>query len=267
MQVVVNSLLTAYELSQGKESARKSKHERQKPKILLLHGWGDSAKGWQHVVHELANDFQVCVPDLPGFGASQAPPKPWGLTDYAEFITAFLKKTRFTPDIIIGHSNGGAIAIRGLAHGVLSADKLVLLSSAGIRSEYKGRKKLLRVITKAGKVLTYPLPRAVRHRLRRQVYTTVGSDMLVAEHLQETFKKVVTDDVQADAAVLHIPTLLVYGEADQHTPVQYGRVLHNLIAGSTLEVIGEAGHFAHLDKPAQTLTIIRKFLGVSGESR
>lgn len=267
MQVVVNSLLTAYELSKGAELGRKAKHERQKPKILVLHGWGDAAKGWQHVVRELSDDFQVCVPDLPGFGASQAPTKAWGLTEYAEFVAAFLKKVRFTPDIIIGHSNGGAIAIRGLARGVLSAEQLVLLASAGIRSEYKGRKKMLRLITKAGKVLTYPLPKAVRHRLRRQVYTTVGSDMLVAEHLQETFKKVVTDDIQADAAVLHVPTLLIYGEADQHTPVQYGRVLHNLIAGSTLEVIGEAGHFVHLDKPAQTLTIIRKFLGVTGESR
>src|SRR5690606_38998725 len=121
-------------------------------------------------------------------------------------------------------SNGGAIAIRGMARGWLSADNLVLLASAGIRGEYKGRVKALRLITKAGKALTTPLPKSVKQRLRKKVYATVGSDMLVAEHLQETFKKVVTDDVREDAARLALPTLLIYGDQDDATPVRYAEM-------------------------------------------
>jgi pimeloyl-ACP methyl ester carboxylesterase len=250
MQVVVKALLTAYERVGNPKS----------PSILILHGWGDAAKGWHHIQQQLAEEYDVTVLDLTGFGSSDSPSGDWDLTDYAQFVADFLKKVRIKPHAIIGHSNGGAIAIRGLGRGLLQADKLVLLGSAGIRSEYKGRKKALRLITKAGKVLSYPLPHTVRKRLRRRVYTTVGSDMLVAEHMQETFKKIVTDDVQADAANLSLPTLLVYGENDQHTPPQYGRVFHNLIAGSTLEIIGQAGHFVHLDKPDQTMTLVSRFV-------
>jgi len=248
MQVIVDSLLTEYD----RQGTGKT--------VLVLHGWGDSSKGWRDPGAELAKDFDVLTVDLPGFGGTQAPKETWGLNNYAAFVAAFLRKTRVKPFAVIAHSNGGAIAIRGLADGVLQADKLVLLDSAGIRNVYLGRKKTLRMVTKTGKLLTRPLPAGVRKRLRRKVYQTVGSDMFVVERLQETFKKVVTDDVQGDAAELQLPTLLIYGEDDLSTPVQYGRMFHHLIAGSKLEVIPGAGHFVHRDKPEQVLPLIRKFL-------
>lgn len=248
MQVVVDSLLTQYEtLGKGKL-------------ILLLHGWGDQAKTFSALQTALAKKFRVVALDLPGFGGTEAPHEVWGIADYAQFVAHFLQKIEARPvHTLLGHSNGGAIAIRGLAQGVLHADKLVLLGSAGIRGEYKGRVKALRYITKAGKVLTAPLPKSVKLRLRKKVYQTVGSDMLVAEHLQETFKKVVTDDVRADAAQLTMPTLLIYGENDDATPVRYGELFHEAIDGSTLEVLPGAGHFVHVDRPGDVLRAIQEF--------
>jgi pimeloyl-ACP methyl ester carboxylesterase len=248
MQVVVDSLLTQYErMGKGKP-------------VLILHGWGDSSVGWQLFAKELANSFEVILLDLPGFGATQSPKETWGLGDYATFVGTLLKKIRVQPYAIIGHSNGGSIAIRGLANKAFTTDKLVLLDSAGIRTEYVGRKKAIRLVTKTGKLLTKPLPASVRKKLRKKVYDTVGSDMLVVERLQETFKLVVTDDVQQNAATLKLPTLLVYGMDDLSTPVQYGRMFHHLIAGSKLELIPGAGHFAHLDKPDEVMKKIKEFL-------
>ncbi len=248
MQVVVDSLLTEY------SRAGKGKT------VLVLHGWGDNSKGWHQIQEKLAAQFDVVVPDLPGFGGTQPPPETWGLNEYAAFVQDFIKKIRLRVFAIVAHSNGGAIAIRGLAKGVLQAERLVLLDSAGIRNQYKGRNKALRIITKTGKVITKPLPATVKKRLRRKVYDTVGSDMLVVENLQETFKRVVTDDVQADAAKLHMPTLIMYGEDDLDAPARYGRLFHNLIAGSKFEIVPEAGHFVHLDEPDIVLKNIEGFL-------
>ncbi len=250
MQVVVDKLLTTY------TRAGNAKYK----KLLIFYGWGDSPVNWTYMQTELARHFDVTVVDLPGFGGTAPPPTAWGLTEYAAFVAAFLKKTGIKPYAIIGHSNGGAIAVRGLSQGVLTAERLVLLASAGIRFQLSRRRQVLRIFTKAGKVVTYPLPANVRKRLRRRLYTAIGSDLLVAEHLQDTFKRIVTDDIQSDAATLTLPTLLVYGEDDLDTPVQYGRILHNLIAGSTLEVIGQGGHFIYLDKPAEVRDMLRKFL-------
>lgn len=250
MQVVVDSLLTQYTVA-GKGKA-----------VLLLHGWGDSAAGLQSLAMSLAPSWRVILLDLPGFGGTQAPKEAWGITDYAVFVQHFLQKIDCTEvATIIGHSNGGAIAIRGVGRGLLQADKLVLLGTAGIRGEYKGRVKALRIITKIGKALTSPLPKGAKRQLRKAVYNTVGSDMLVAEHMQETFKKVVTDDVREDAARINIPTLLMYGEADTATPYWYGEAYHQLITGSTFELLPGVGHFSHLEQPKKVQQAIKEFLG------
>ena len=249
MQVIVDGLLTHYERS-GKGKV-----------VVLLHGWGDRAAGLDILRAALAERFTVIVPDLPGFGSTAAPHGVWGLADYARFVAAFLQKIG-KKDIyaFVGHSNGGAIAIRGLSSGMLAADRLILLASAGIRDTYSGRNKALRMAVKTGKLLASPLPASIKQRLRRGVYTAIGSDMLVAEHLQETFKRIVADDVRADAAKLALPTLLVYGEADTATPVGYGETFHELIPGSTLEILPGAGHFVYMDRPRDVTRAIEEFL-------
>lgn len=248
MQAVVDSYLTEY----ARDGSGKT--------VLVLHGWGDNSKGWHGTQEKLAEKFDVVIPDLPGFGGTEAPREDWGLDEYAKFVKAFIKKFRLKVYAIVAHSNGGAIAVRGLAKGLFNTEKLVLLDSAGIRNRYKGRTKALRIVTKTGKVFTKPLPSNVKKKLRRKLYDSVGSDMLVAEHLQETFKRVVTDDIQGDAAKLHVPTLIVYGEDDLDAPVRYGRILHTLIANSKFEIVPNAGHFVHLDKPETVLENIEAFL-------
>ncbi len=248
MQVVINGILTRYEVA-GTGRA-----------VVLLHGWGDSLTTFQALAKELSPTYQVIVLDLPGFGQSQAPPEAWGLTEYAQFVSDFLKKIDIHSYAVVGHSNGGAIALRGLAQGTLQADKLVLLASSGIRGTYKGRALALRLVVKFGKLLASPLPARVKHRLRRKVYQTAGSDMLVAEHLQDTFKRIVTDDVRADAANLQLPTLLIYGSQDTATPVKFGQQLSEKIKGSRLEIVPDAGHFVHHDGAAQVTTLVKDFL-------
>lgn len=248
MQVVVDSLITQYTDS-GKG----------KP-VLLLHGWGDSLQGFHGLQAELAKKYNVIAVDLPGFGQTQIPEKTWGLNDYVQFVYDFLSKLDIEPYAIIGHSNGGALAIRGIGSGKLHTNKLILLASSGIRGEYKGRIKAIRLVTKTGKLLTSPLPKGVKQKLRKQVYQTVGSDMLVAEHMQETFKQVVTDDVRADAANITIPTLLLYGAKDTATPPNYGREFQKLIKDSMFEELPDAGHFVHHDQAAAVATRIEEFL-------
>ena len=176
-------------------------------------------------------------------------------------MKSFLKKINKSGlYAVVAHSNGGAIAIRAISKNLLTPSRLVLLSSAGVRGEYKGRVKAIRLVTKAGKALTSPLPKTTKTKLRKYVYKTVGSDMLVAEHLQETFKKVVTDDVRDDAKNVDAVTLLIYGEKDSSTPPNFGRIFHELIPDSTLEIIGGAGHFIHIDRRREVVKLIEDFL-------
>jgi pimeloyl-ACP methyl ester carboxylesterase len=247
MQVVVNDLLTQYE-KQGSG-----------PVALFLHGWGDNAATFKPLVNRLRSDFTCISLDLPGFGGSQTPLESWSLPDYAEFAQDFLKKTKLIPEYVCGHSNGGSILIYGLAHALLNPQKLVLLASAGIRTEDSLKKGVYKIVAKIGKQLTRILPKPIQQRLRRQLYQRAGSDILISPHLEETFKKVVSYDVQKEAAEITQPTLLVYAKDDLATPVRYGETFHHLIKSSTLRVLPDGGHFTHQTKTDQVARLIKDF--------
>lgn len=249
MQVIVDALLTHYEQAGTGKT------------VLLLPGWGDSIEGQRGLRTYLEKKYRVIALDLPGFGTSQAPKTAWGLDEFGQFVAQFLKKIGVTQIwAVIGHSNGGAIAIRSVANGWLQPERVVLLAAAGIRGEYKGRNKALRLIAKTGKAATKPLPGAMQNRLKKKFYTSIGSDLLVAEHMQETFRKIVTDDVRGDAPKITVPTLLIYGEKDDQTPVKYGEWYHELIPDSTLEVLPGVGHFVHVERPQVVDAAITRFL-------
>jgi pimeloyl-ACP methyl ester carboxylesterase len=249
MHIVIDELAANYAVS-GKGKT-----------LLLLHGWGDSLATFRALQKELGKSFRVVSLDLPGFGGSEPPKTAWGLDEYARFVARFIDKSGIEPDVLIGHSNGGAIIIRGVGSKMLSAERLVLLAASGIRDRYKGRKKVVRLAAKAGRAASRVLPRSQQKRLKRAFYDRIGSDLLVAEHLQETFKKVVEDDVQTDAAKISQPSLLIYGSADKATPVEYGETYVQLMQDARLITIDGAGHFVHHEQSGRILDEIKRFIG------
>ncbi len=248
MQIIVDDLLVTYEQN-GKGKL-----------LLLLHGWADDHKTFDYLLSSLSKKYQVMALDLPGFGDSQSPNEVWNLDNYTRFIAAFLMKLKLNPYAIIGHSNGGALAIRGLSDGVLKADKLVLLASAGIRNTNKTKRLVTKIVAKVGKISTFWLPKLTRQQLRRKLYGTIGSDMLVAPHLQETFKLTVSQDLQDDASKLNLPTLLINADRDPAIPISDAKLFNKLIKGSKLVVLESTSHFIHQEKNAEVVKIIEDFL-------
>jgi len=251
MQIVVLDLLTHYE-QQGSGKT-----------ILLLHGWADRLETFKPIMPELAKNYHVLAVDLPGFGTTQAPKDVWDLDNYAQFVSDFVKKVESSANVfaVVGHSNGGAVAIRATALGSIQPSKLVLLAASGVRDTAGLKRAAIKLVAKTGKVMTLWLPKSTRRKLQKKLYGTVGSDMLITPELIETFKRTVRQDIQDDAAGLSLPTLLIYGSQDTATPVaSIGKKLHSLIKDSHLEVIDGADHFVHHTKDGQVNNLMQEFL-------
>lgn len=82
------------------------------PLALLLHGAGASTHSWRDVIPLLAQSHRVIALDLPGQGFSRAGNRQrLGLPRMAEDIAALCTAQGWQPDLIFGHSAGGAIAL------------------------------------------------------------------------------------------------------------------------------------------------------------
>jgi pimeloyl-ACP methyl ester carboxylesterase len=249
MQVIVDNILTSYK-----------KYGAGKKVILCLHGWGDSIESFDSLGQLPPTKYTTILLDLPGFGGSARPPLSWGLPEYGKFIGKFLKKIDLKPYALIGHSNGGAIAIFANSSGVVKPSKLVLIASSGVRTTATLKKTMHRLLAKIAKVLVFLLPKSTQRKIKRKLYTRIGSDYMVVEGLQEIFKRIVSYDVLADARKITTPTLLIYGSDDLITPLWQAEKIKSEIPKSKLEVIDGAEHFPHKQQPDKVNKLLEDFL-------
>lgn len=104
------------------------------PVVLFLHGWALSDRTYRRSLRRLSHrGYRVVAPALPGFGGT--PPLPedgFGLAGYADWVAGFADAAGITgPVTVVGHSFGGAVALKTAhAHPRLVA-QLVLVNSIG----------------------------------------------------------------------------------------------------------------------------------------
>lgn len=102
------------------------------PPVLLLHGAGASTHSFRDLMPALAGDFRVVALDLPGQGFSRAGSRMrLGIDGMAEDIATLLAKEGIAPQALVGHSAGGALALR-LAEGLPERPRAVVGINAAL---------------------------------------------------------------------------------------------------------------------------------------
>ncbi len=250
MHCIVDGLMTEY-IKKGSG-----------PVVVVLHGWGTRAAMMLPVVDALADRYTVIAVDLPGFGGSQKPKEAWGVKEYADFVRAILDKLRIAEVyIMIGHSFGGRITIKAVGRGILSPRKVVLIGSAGIKHSNTIRNTAYKAVAKVGKsVLKLPGLSRLTGRARQALYAHAESgDYVTAGAMRDIFRRVIDEDLRNDAKQITVPTLLIWGEKDNQTPIEDARLFHHCIQRSQLRIIPGAGHFVYAEKPEVVANYLREF--------
>ncbi|MBQ7908958.1 MAG: alpha/beta fold hydrolase, partial [Elusimicrobiaceae bacterium] len=87
--------METYETAEGEVAYRSLGKGRP---LLLIHSamLGASCREWDDVIEDMAENYHVYAMDLPGFGNSFCPEKPWTAYQYAnvlhDFITNVVKR-------------------------------------------------------------------------------------------------------------------------------------------------------------------------------
>lgn len=230
------------------------------PAVLVLHGWGAKIEAVQPIISGLSPQLTVYAVDLPGFGETALPPAAWGVTDYADWTRALMDELGLARPSIVGHSNGGRVAIHLASHHPERVDKLILVDSAGIRPKrgvrYHRRVAMAKTAKHAARLLGAP-GRALQKRVLAR---TASSDYANAGPLRPTFVKLVNEDLTPLLSQIRASTLLIWGDGDDATPLSDGQVMEQLIPDAGLVVLTGAGHFSYLDQPQRFARVAAHFL-------
>src|SRR6266542_1591940 len=82
--------------------------------VILVHSSVSGRQQWRSLTGELASRFQVVAVDLFGYGESSSwpPRRPQTLTDQTELVLGLLQHLGRRPLALVGHSFGGAVAMK-----------------------------------------------------------------------------------------------------------------------------------------------------------
>lgn len=245
------------------------------PLALLLHGAGGATQSWRGLFPLLAARRRVVAIDLPGQGFTRSgAPGRLGLDAMAEDIAALARDRGWAPDMIVGHSAGGALALRLALMPAHAGARIVGINAA--LEEWSG-------------ALGWVMPRAARalaatpfmgtaisglvgspDRIRRMAEGTGSSldarglDLYLRlardpDHIAGTLGMMASWSVASVNAALGrvtAPVLLIAGSRDRAVPPRVaaeaaGRVAH----GRFIEVPG-LGHLMHEEAPGVILQLL-----------
>lgn len=252
--------------------------------FVLLHGIPGSTYSWQQTGLLLQDQFQVIIPDLLGFGESDAPRGDYYMIQQANSLHEFLSNLGITSAYLAGHDFGGPIAltmmrlfpefeVRGL---VLSdtnvfTDTFIPVPLRMAKVPYLANPFFKMMAGNlAGMRMMYQ--QAFIHKSdtswqRFKSHLTKGGMEYTAKIFQRSLADLKANyrDIEAMLHKIDVPTLILWGAKDPFFPVSVGQRTHGAIKNSVLKIYLETGHFVPEERSAEVAQDIIDFVD-SGHS-
>ncbi|MEL6520464.1 MAG: alpha/beta fold hydrolase BchO [Pseudomonadota bacterium] len=250
------------------------------PTVLLLHGAGGASMSWRDLMPRLATRFRVIAPDLPGHGFTRlGAMQRSSLSLMARDLVTLLDKLDAKPDLIVGHSAGGALALQLLE--VLLQPPLGVIGFNAALDNFKGVAGWLFPVmakTLALNPLVAPtLARMTRGGNAKSLIEGTGSTLdpvgvslyaaLIGEtrHIDGTLTMMSQwrlEGLQDRLPTIATPTLLVVGDNDRAVPPETSVRAASLMPHAEVIHLPNYGHLAHEEDPKQAEQAVTGFFDI-----
>ena len=263
-----------------KYPAAEPKSGKQFQQVIFVHGYRGNHHGLEAIAGALP-EFEILIPDLPGFGDSEPFSGKHTVAAYAEWLTEFINSVARPGAIVLGHSFGSIVTAAAAAKGL--SNRLILVNPVS-SFERSRREKTLERLTNLFYGFGGILPeRPGNHLLSNPAMVRLMSGVLAktrdkrlrgwihAQHAQnfsdyaerrvavEGYASSTSRSVASYARDIENRTFLIAGELDDITSVRdQQRTLH-LFRNAELKVIHGVGHLIHYETPYEAAQLIRDF--------
>jgi 4,5:9,10-diseco-3-hydroxy-5,9,17-trioxoandrosta-1(10),2-diene-4-oate hydrolase len=244
------------------------------PPVLLLHGADAGATTWFPSIGPLSAPFRVLAPDVVGYGESDKPAAAYDRLYFAGWLRDFLDALEIPAAVVVGNSQGGAIALQFALDYPGRVNKLVLVDAGGL-----GRWIAPGALAGLIWLNTFPSAAAVRWLGRYLVddQRCVPEDCVAlvvgvrrmpggTRVFWRGRRKPVAPVSRKRLAQINHETLVVWGERVRFFPRAHARAAQKVLPRARLRVIADAGHIPFLDQPAAFNEALIGFIkGESGD--
>jgi pimeloyl-ACP methyl ester carboxylesterase len=253
-----------------------------KPVIILIHGLGDDADSWRHLIPLLSGTFRVLAPDLPGFGRSTFPGRA-GIKGHVAAILALLTETG--PAILAGSSMGAlvaeeaAIARPDMARGLVLLDGCIPMTAVPDKGllrmvlPFVGKKWFRALRNDHEEAWHYlfgyyadimSLSEADRQFLRERVIARVESPSQERAYFDSLRSLILCNALHSGRFTRFLPKfsgkiLIIWGAEDAVLSSESPRLIREFRPDAAFSRIPNAGHLPHQEKPEETASVILRF--------
>ena len=236
------------------------------PPLLVLHS-ELGVPGWLSAYEQLARDFTVYVPSLPGFGESSRPDWIASVRDLAAWVTWFVRDLKLAEPLpVIGSSLGGWIAaeIATINQGLFA--KMVLVGPAGVPPAEGEIWDYFLHSTKDALARAFADPASAAEYRRFYGEGWTPEDERQAEWNREMAARLIWKPYMRSHTLSTLlggvatPTLLVWGRQDAIIPVNACERWARAIPGATARVLERCGHVPEMERPDEFVQTVREFL-------
>ena len=240
--------------------------------LLLIHGLGYARWGWEPVLPELAEQFDVILFDNRGIGESDAPPGPYTVAEMAADAVQVLDETGVARAHVVGTSLGGMIAQELALAYPERVDRLVLAcTTPGGQKAHPMPQVTVALMAEAATLEpAVALRRFVENALAP---ATVEAHPEIVEqimaHRLATAQQPAAWAAQASAGAtfdaydrlgaLAAPTLVQHGDEDVVVDPRNADLLVELLPDARLERV-PGGHLFFWEAPEQFVSSVSGFL-------
>jgi pyruvate dehydrogenase E2 component (dihydrolipoamide acetyltransferase) len=230
--------------------------------IVLVHGFGGDLDNWLFNIEALAGKARVYALDLPGHGQSTKALREPSLEGLSRALIAFMDVVGIDSAHLVGHSMGGAVALRTARDATERVKSLTLISSAGFGPEINGtyidgfvaaasRRELKPVIEQL-----FHDPKLVSRQLVDDLLKYKRLDG-VSEALSSLARALFVGGRQAavlagDLGKVQQPIQVIWGANDRIIPSSHA----DLSGKAGAEVIDGAGHMVQMEKASRVNELI-----------
>jgi pimeloyl-ACP methyl ester carboxylesterase len=242
---------------------------RGRPPLVLLHGFLCDSRVWRRELETLSDQFKVVAWDAPGAGESSDPPDPFTIKDWAAALAAFLDALRIEHAHVLGLSWGGLLA---QAFYRLQPRRCLTLILADTYAGWKGslgpqvaEQRLVRCLRESSLPGDEFAARWVPHEFFADARPELADEMasVVSQFHPPGFrlmaKTLADNDTNDLLTTIDAPTLLLWGEKDQRSPIGVAKQFRSAIPSAELIVIPGAGHASNMEQPAAFDAHVRRF--------